>query len=49
VEPLRELKEFSYSSLSDTDAFTALIDARHRFAGHPVTVLRIERFLVVCR
>jgi len=39
VELLPELKELSYSSSPDADAFTAFIDAR-RIAGRPVTVVR---------
>jgi hypothetical protein len=40
LEPIPELKEFSYSSPSDTDAFTAFIVALCLIAGHPVTMLR---------
>ena len=39
MELLPELKELSYLSLSNTNAFTPFIDAR-RVAGHPVTLVR---------
>jgi len=44
LELLPGLMELSYSSLPDTDAFTAFINAR-RIAGRPVTVVRHNSYL----